>query len=287
MTRRQLWNTIFEVANRRYEAREARAITSLLCERLFAMRFTDVVIEPEAPCPEGRGALLERVVRELAQDRPVQYIIGYTLFADLRLVVREGVLIPRPETEELVAWMCASLPADESLRIWDLGTGSGAIALALAARLPRAEVTGMDVSAEALAIARENARLNHLKVHFVQADLLRDPLPGALDVIVSNPPYVTRSEAAQMAENVLRYEPHRALFVENDDPLLFYRTIAERGTESLRPGGWLYVEINERFGAETLRLLAEQGYDDRELRNDMFGKPRMIRARYRGEKKVE
>lgn len=279
MTRRQLWDTIFEEANRRYDAREARAITSLLCEGLFAMRFTDVVIEPEAPCPEGRDALLERVLRELAQDRPVQYIIGYTFWAGLRLSVREGVLIPRPETEELVEWMCESLPSERSLRIMDLGTGSGAIALALAARLPHAEVTGLDVSSEALTIARENASLNHLKVHFVQADLLREALPGPLDVIVSNPPYVTRSEAAQMAENVLRYEPHQALFVEDDDPLLFYRTIAGRGAESLCPGGWLYCEINERFGAEILHLLCDWGYVEAELRNDMFGKPRMIRAR--------
>ncbi len=279
MTRRQLWDAIFEEANRRYDAREARAITSLLCERLFAMRFTDVVIEPEAPCPEGREALLERVLRQLAQDRPVQYIIGYTFFAGLRLSVREGVLIPRPETEELVEWMCERLPSEGALRIWDLGTGSGAIALALAARRPQAEVTGLDVSSEALTIAQENARLNHLNVRFVQADLLREALPGPLDVIVSNPPYVTRSEAAQMAENVLRYEPHQALFVEDDDPLLFYRTIAERGVESLRPGGWLYFEINERFGEETLNLLREQGYVEAELRNDMFGKPRMIRAR--------
>ncbi len=282
MTRRQLWDTIFGVAHRRYEPREARAITSLVCERLFAMRFTDVVIEPEAPCASGREALLERVLRELEQDRPVQYIIGYTLFGGLRIGVREGVLIPRPETEELVEWLCSLTPHDQPCRVLDIGTGSGAIALAVAARLPHAEVTGLDVSPEALVIARENAQANRLDVQFVEMDILRDRPSGPFDTIVSNPPYVTRSEASQMADNVLHYEPHRALFVENDDPLLFYRRIAELGREILSPGGWFYGEINERFGAETLRLLTDLGYDRAELRNDMFGKPRMVRARHRG-----
>ena len=277
MTRRQLWDTIVHSAAQQYEPREARAITARLCETLFGIRFTDVVIEPEAPYPLRDETKLEQVLKELQTGRPVQYIIGHTFFCGLRIQVREGVLIPRPETEELVEWIAESI-SDPFPRILDVGTGSGAIALALAAKLPSAQISGIDLSPEALQIARENATLNRLNVHFEQTDILRQTPPDLYTILVSNPPYVTRSEASQMALHVLNYEPHLALFVEDDDPLLFYRVLAEKGRRMLVPGGHIYVEINERFGGETLQLFNEQGYTNSELRLDSFGKPRMIRA---------
>lgn len=279
MTRRELWDTLIRQASQGYEPREARAIAAKLCEALFGMRFTDVVIEPDAPCPSGEAGLLERVLRELDQGRPVQYIIGQTTFRGLTLRVREGVLIPRPETEELVGWITAETSADAAPHILDIGTGSGAIALALASEMPAARVSALDVSPQALEIARENAGLNRLTTNFIQADILRDELSGPYDLIVSNPPYVTRSEAARMQQNVLRHEPHLALFVEDGDPLLFYRVIAQKAGTALAPGGSLYFEINEQFGPQTARLLETSGYREVELRNDLFGKPRMIRAR--------
>lgn len=293
-TRRELWDRIHAAASSRYEGHEARAITALLCEELFAMRFTDVIIEPNAPCPEGLGAQIERVVQELTDGRPVQYIVGYTEFGNLRLNVREGVLIPRPETEELVEWVASEADtlheathhvskANEPLRILDIGTGSGCIAVSLAALLDDAEVVALDLSEEALQIAAENAHMNHTAVTFIQHDILSATLPEALpphsfDLIVSNPPYVTQSERAQMQANVLNYEPQMALFVSDEDPLLFYRTIARHGRTLLRPGGALYFEINEQFGADTRRMLQQEGYSDVKIRRDIFEKERMVRA---------
>lgn len=280
MTRRQLWDKVLAAAARRYEPREARAVASLLCESLFGIRFTDVVIEPDAPYPLRDESLLERVLRETEQGRPVQYIIGHTVFCGLTLNVREGVLIPRPETEELVNWIVSETPGETSPRILDIGTGSGAIALALAAQLPGARVTGLDVSPEALTIARENARFNRLDAGFIRTDILTDQPQGPYEVIVSNPPYVTRSEMRQMQQHVLDYEPHLALFVDDDDPLLFYRVIAAKGKALLTGSGSLYFEINEQFGPQTVQLLEQNGYRDIALLDDLFGKPRMIRARH-------
>ncbi len=277
MSRRELWDLISDAAAQAYEPREARAVTALLCESLFGMRFTDVVVEPGAPYPLSDQALLERVTRELAAGRPVQYIVGSAEFCGLDLALREGVLIPRPETGELVRWILSEKSSAKSLL--DIGTGSGAIALALKAGLPGASVTAVDISPEALAIARENARRNKLQVEFLELNILSDFPTGTYDVIVSNPPYVTHSEKVLMAPNVLQYEPHQALFVEDDDPLIFYRAIAQKARQALVPGGSLYFEINEQFGPETAQLLKSLDYREVEVRKDLFEKPRMVRAK--------
>ena len=217
-TRRELWDMIHTAAVSRYKGHEARAVTALLCEELFAMRFTDVIIEPNAPCPEGLDSKIERVVQEVNAGRPVQYIVGYTEFGNLRFKVQEGVLIPRPETEELVEWIASEADAikeathrhsgsQEPLRILDIGTGSGCIAVSLAALLDNAEVVAIDLSEQALRMAAENARMNHTEITFIQHDILSDTLPEVLasqsfDLIVSNPPYVTESERTQMQANV-------------------------------------------------------------------------------------
>ena len=203
-------------------------------------------------------------------------------------------MIPRPETEELVEWIASEADAikeathrhsntQEPLRILDIGTGSGCIAVSLAALLDHAEVVAIDLSEQALRMAAENARMNHTEVTFIQHDILSDTFPVALasqsfDLIVSNPPYVTESERTQMQANVLEYEPEMALFVSDEDPLKFYRAIARHGRHLLKQGGALYFEINEQFGTETARMLQQEGYVGTKVRRDIFEKERMVRT---------
>lgn len=280
MTRREIWDAVNRAAASVYDAREARAVAAFVCEGRLGLRFTDVIVEPDAPCPLREE--LASLTAEIRDRRPAQYIAGYAFFRNMKFAVREGVLIPRPETEELVGFIEAEHRAEEGLRVLDIGTGSGCIAVSLALALPRSRVTGIDVSDTALATASENARRLGAEVRFERFDILDDDgLQGPYDIVVSNPPYVTRSERAQMPPNVLRHEPHRALFVPDDDPLLFYRAIAEKGRTMLAPGGRLWFEINERFGPQTVRLLENEGYADVRLREDLFGKPRTVCARWK------
>ena len=304
-TRRELWDTLHAAAASLYDGHEARAATALLCDELFKMRFTDVVVEPDAACPESTEIRMREIIRDIEEGRPIQYIIGRTEFYGRPFTVREGVLIPRPETEELVAWIIAEhtgpnptkrYPAGRNLtkphrtahvlressgpaplRLLDIGTGSGCIAVSLAAELRHSEVTALDVSAEALAIAAENATFNHTAVAFLLHDILGPNLPpefapGTFDVVVSNPPYVTDGERNLMRPNVLNHEPALALFVPDNDPLKFYRAIAKHGQTLLRPGGALYFEINEQFGSEMLQMLHTEGYTGAEyVAGDIFG----------------
>ncbi len=280
MTRREIWDAVNRAAASVYDAREARAVTAFVCEGRLGLRFTDVIVEPDAPCPLREE--LASLTAEIRDRRPAQYIAGSALFRNMKFTVREGVLIPRPETEELVGLIEAEHGAEEGLRVLDIGTGSGCIAVSLALALPRSRVTGIDISDTALATASENARRLGAGVRFERLDILDDEGPqGPYDIVVSNPPYVTRSERAQMPPNVLWHEPHRALFVPDDDPLLFYRAIAEKGRTVLAPGGRLWFEINERFGPQTVRLLENEGYADVRLREDLFGKPRTVCARWK------
>lgn len=277
MTRRELWNTIYDAALSAYDPQEAKALTAFVCEGRLGMRFTDVIVEPNAPYPDRTD--LERILSEIRMNRPVQYITGFAYFLGRKFAVREGVLIPRPETEELVRYITAQgKDRQAGLRILDIGTGSGCIAVTLAAEIPEAEVVGVDVSEQALAIAGENGRCYGDRVHFLLCDILREQPEGMFDWIVSNPPYVTRREIASMLPNVVRYEPHQALFVEDDDPLLFYRVIGERGRTLLKQGGTLWFEINEQFGNEVVLLLQQQGYKRVRLMNDLYGKPRTVEA---------
>ncbi|MDD3108984.1 MAG: peptide chain release factor N(5)-glutamine methyltransferase [Alistipes sp.] len=279
MTRRELWNIVQEAASAVYDPQEARAFTAVVCEGRFGMRFTDVIVEPEAPYPDREE--LPRVLCEIRDHRPAQYIVGYSWLLGHRIAVREGVLIPRPETEELVQRILDRYRTTEGLRVLDAGTGSGCIAVALAAGLPRASVLGVDVSPSALEVARSNGAAQGESLRFAQCDLLHEEPEGLFEVIVSNPPYVTRREQAQMAPNVLQYEPHRALFVEDDDPLLFYRTIARLGQRHLTSGGALWFEINEHFGAETQALLRAEGYVAIQVHRDLFQRERMVEAWWR------
>ena len=222
---------------------------------------------------------LESKVEELAKERPVQYVIGHQEFCGLDIEVGEGVLIPRPETEELVAWATEKASAFNQTRILDVCTGSGCIALALAQQIKDAKVTAIDISEEALAIARRNEERLQCGVEFMQDDALAH-LPNLtnreFDIVVSNPPYIPISERESMHINVTGYEPEIALFVDDNDPLIFYREIARSAKELLRPKGYLLFEVHETLAQETAEMLHNQGYCQIELRHDCFNKPRMI-----------
>lgn len=229
---------------------------------------------------------VEEILNRLLQHEPIQHILGETYFYGLKLKVNGSVLIPRPETEELVDWILQKtahqeirMPDAGQLTLLDIGTGSGCIAIALRKHLSDSKVYAIDISPEALAVAAENARLNEVPIELIELDILQsdaDKLPAPIAVIVSNPPYITPAEQKEMHPNVLQYEPHSALFVPQNDPLLFYRAIADAGLEILVEEGWLFLEINEYLGKATIDLLDLKGFKNIELKKDLNGKDRMI-----------
>ena len=224
---------------------------------------------------------IKEAIRELQNHKPIQYILGETVFFSYRFLVDENVLIPRPETEELVDWVLTTVtPTSKPLKIIDIGTGSGCIAISLAKSLPNAEVTAVDVSAKALQVARRNAELNGVTINFLHQDILQtSTLPDTYDIIISNPPYVRSLEKAEMQANVLEYEPHLALFVSDTDPLLFYDRIATLACRALSPQGSLFFEINQYLGDEMKTLLKTKGFEKVVLRQDLSGNNRMIMSR--------
>lgn len=275
----------------RYDDSEAAAVARYLLEMKYGLSMADVACGGVEQLDDN--ALTADVTRLLSGE-PVQYVVGEAEFCGRRFIVRSGVLIPRPETEELCQWILSALNTSPLLgkaSILDIGTGSGCIAVTLAAELPNASVSAWDISERALAVARENANRLGFPVKFEKQDVLHYSLPGEgwggapdsgpapFSLIVSNPPYVCRSEAAQMEPHVLEHEPHEALFVPDDDVLLFYRVIASLGLQLLQPDGWLYFEINPLYANDLVSLMKEMGYADVETRQDQFGKTRMIRGR--------
>ncbi len=228
---------------------------------------------------EEEQPLFDCLVR-LKKEEPVQYVLGDTFFYGMRLKVNPSVLIPRPETEELVNWIVEDLTnLSPPLEILDIGTGSGCIAIALARSLPEARLYAIDNSEEALKIARENAEMNQVNVQFREADIRKlDELGLRFNVIVSNPPYVRNSEKSRMKANVLKYEPHQALFVHDDDPLFYFKHITRLATINLKPGGAVYLEVNQYLSRETTRLLEDQKFSEIEPRKDFLGNDRMIKA---------
>ena len=265
-----------------YPQPEAQAIAALVVEHLLHLDALARMMEAQQPIAAGSEAALEPLLARLLAHEPVQYVLGTAYFADMELEVTPATLIPRPETEELVHLIRQEQAARAGLRVLDVGTGSGCLALALARLLPAAEVRAVDISAEALAVARRNAARFAPQVAFEQVDILnglpKDTAPGSLDILVSNPPYVRESERPAMRGNVLAWEPATALFVPDADPLLFYRRLAEVGRVLLRTGGAIYLEINEALGAETAALLAPEHFDDVRVLPDMFGKERVVRG---------
>ena len=255
---------------------EASAIAFMLLEEQTGLTKAQILTtDAPAAAPASLLALAQRV----ADGLPIQYALGFSDFCGLRFHVEPGVLIPRPETEELVGWVLQTCPPDGVLSLLDIGTGSGCIAVALAKRLPHARVSACDVSPTALRIAAQNADRLGVEVRFQQTDILTAQPQGRYDVVVSNPPYICEREAAQMQRNVLDHEPHLALFVPDANPLLFYDAIARKSLQLLRPGGYLFFEVNRQYGSEVVTLLHTLGYTDVELRQDQFANDRMVRAR--------
>jgi len=258
----------------RYAAAELESIKKALCLELLGISAVSFYTKEKLSIDTGK---LDKALERLAAGEPLQYVIGSTPFCGLTFQVDSRVLIPRPETAELVEWVAGD--AGPNGRLLDIGTGSGCIAISLAHRLPGWKVQGWDISDGALEVARENSRLNGTDVKYRKVDILSAPSSDQkFDVIVSNPPYVLESEKAQMEDTVLEHEPHAALFVPDSDALLFYRAIAEFGKEALVPGGTLYFEINPLEASALKAMLEQAGYHNVELRIDIFGKLRMIKA---------
>ena len=275
MTIRQIINYIRDAVEPLYGLREAEAVARMVvCDRLsFNLSQLVAHYDDECDIPD-----IEKIVVELRRGRPVQYVLGRAEFCELQFEVAEGVLIPRPETEELVYHIVETAP--RGARILDIGTGSGAIAIALAKLVQDAEVLAVDISTDALAIARRNAEQLGAKVEFVEADALGDLSHlGEFDIIVSNPPYIPQSDIVDMRKNVVDFEPHTALFVPDDDILKFYRATAENALRMLRADGSLWFEIYERAGEAICAMLSEKGFSYNEIIEDANAKPRMIWSR--------
>lgn len=262
----------------RYGAAESRAVVRYLLEECFGMSYADALCGGIDALSAEDKARLEAQVQRLVQGEPVQYVTGKAWFAGRCFDVKPGVLIPRPETEELVELVRGSIGAPtEKVQILDVGTGSGCIAITLALELKQAQVTAMDVSEDALNIAMENARNLCADVRFMKADILTAEPPSCIyDCIVSNPPYICDNEKVDMEQHVLEHEPHLALFVPDNDPLLFYRAIAKYALKALKTGGALFFEVNALYATDTAEMLRSLGYADVEIHDDAYGKPRMI-----------
>ncbi|QJX46906.1 peptide chain release factor N(5)-glutamine methyltransferase [Hymenobacter taeanensis] len=283
-TVRQLTTALSEALQTIYSLSEADSVAGLVLEHLLGLSPLQRRMQAQEPVAEPVAQKLAAIQARLLTHEPLQYVLGTAHFAGLELEVSPATLIPRPETEELVALITREQQGRRSLHILDVGTGSGCIPVALGLSLPGCTLTAVDISSQALAVAQRNAARYAVSVDFQEVDILtaEPQLLGQLDVIVSNPPYVLEEERDLMRPNVLAYEPTTALFVPNHDPLLFYRRIAELGQQFLRSGGCLYFEINERYAHATSSMLQELGYQQCEVQTDIFDKDRMARATWLG-----
>lgn len=279
MTLKQIELEFKETLLQHYDAGESQAIFNMVAFSILGYGKSQVMMAQNYEIDDDKRVLFEHMLIDLAQGRPVQYVTGHASFFGLTFKVAEGVLIPRPETEELVDWIIESRRTCTSKSLLDVGTGSGCIAIALKQKLPEMEVTALDVSTEALAIAKENSGIHQTPITFIHGDILKFSGESSYDIIVSNPPYITDNEAKDMHENVLKHEPHLALFVPDNDPLIFYTAIAEFAVSNLAGNGLLFFEINANLGKEMIQMLQAKGFTDIVLRKDMQGMERMIRCR--------
>lgn len=274
MTYRELWRTLEPL----YGNGEARAVTDYVLDVCFGLSKADILCGAVEEMTAEKTAELNKIFGRLMEGEPVQYVLGRAEFCGRWFSVRPGLLIPRPETEELCAWITADSKASASPKVLDIGTGSGCIAITLQLDMPESKVTAWDISADALDVARENAQQLGANVNFVKLDALNAKPEGEWDVIVSNPPYICEKEKKDMAVNVLEHEPHTALFVPDADPLLFYRAITRLAVQTLSKGGRLYFEINPIYADDTCHMMRAEGMTAVELRSDMYGKQRMAKG---------
>ena len=265
-----------------YPKTEIDAFFFRTIESVLNLKVMDMFTKADFVINEEKLSILQLIINRLLKEEPIQYILGETEFYGYPFKVNSNVLIPRPETEELVSWVKEVFHSNNRNRtILDIGTGSGCIAITLKKELEASSVTAFDISEKALVTAKENARLNNAEVNFVLHDILSDkPIEETYDVIVSNPPYVRELEKVEIKNNVLNNEPHLALFVEDDNPLLFYKHIADFAKTNLNRDGILFLEINQYLGEETKQMLLQKGFKDVVLRSDLFGNHRMIKANF-------
>lgn len=261
----------------KYEKREAQSIVRLLLMDTFGFTLTDICAGAINTLTDTQKDVLDSLMTRLEMGEPIQYVIGKTSFCNRTFHVRQGCLIPRPETEELCQWVMQENISDAD--ILDIGTGSGCIAITLKKELPFARVTAWDISHDALTIAKENAETNGAKITMVLQDVLHSPDDNEKwDIIVSNPPYVCEKEAKDMEHNVLGFEPQLALFVPDEHPLIFYRSITQYATHALKPNGKLFFEINPTYSDAIVTLLINHGFTDIKVKNDDNGKKRMVKG---------
>ncbi len=263
-----------------YPPEEINSFFNLLMENYLKISRLDLALDPEKEISPAEVKNFDKALQQLLHQKPIQYIIGETEFFGLPFKVNPHVLIPRPETEELVQWVMEDLQKNEfkDLTILDIGTGSGCIAVSLAKNFPQARVSAMDISEEALNCAKLNAERNGVKINFIQQDVLKlDKLAEMFDVIISNPPYVRELEKPEMSRNVLEHEPSMALYVKDEDPLIFYKKITKLAEAGLKKNGNLYFEINQYLAEETKGMVTNNNLKP-ELRKDIFGNYRMLRA---------
>jgi release factor glutamine methyltransferase len=262
-----------------YDEKEIESFFYITLEALHQLKRIDLALQPDFEIDVIQLFQWETILSQLKQQKPIQYILGETLFYELPFFVNENTLIPRPETEELVAWIIkknSNLERSKDLRILDIGTGSGCIAVALAKNIPNAKVFAIDVSEKALATANKNAQRNQVDVTFLHKNILEtNSLEMEFDIVVSNPPYVRHLEKTEISKNVLEYEPHLALFVEDHDALLFYRKISQLAQKNLVSNGQLYFEINQYLAKEMQELLENFNFKNIELKKDIYGNDRM------------
>ena len=289
---KQYRNYFNETLKTIYPITEIDSFFFLLLEEYLGFRRVDIVLKSDFKISQETLNLLQSATKQLEQEVPLQYIIGKTEFYGLPFVVNKHVLIPRPETEELVAWVVSEssrfktfntstkqTTETKQLKILDIGTGSGCIPISLKKQLPFAKISAIDISEEALSVAKKNAVLNNVDIHFILQDILKTvALDQHYDIIISNPPYVRELEKKELKNNVLKNEPHVALFVENDNPLIFYAKIAELAKNYLNKNGLLFFEINQYLGTETIDLVNKKGLRNIQLKKDMFGNDRIVVA---------
>lgn len=261
-----------------YSDAEASAMAKYILTEKFQLSALDIYASKDMDFSEERKSEVDDIIVRLKSYEPLQYIIGKTWFCGLCFKVTPAVLIPRSETTELIDWIVKDNKR-ECMHILDIGTGSGCISVSLALMMESSVVSAWDISEEALSVASENARINNANVAFSQVDVLGTDIPDIkVDILVSNPPYITENEKKYMEKNILEWEPDLALFVPNDDPLRFYRCIAEIGMKILNDGGLVYFEINRAYGSKTIEILDSMGYKNIELKKDLSGNDRMIKA---------